>query len=427
MKEATSRGAQRDSKKGGREMKIVYIVLCTLSINGMMNAIDGIPAVTIVPVADLLGQAIDAEHRALTKQYNNLPYCCNKISQVKRIHQLLYNEQVTILQELGDQVQIAIPNLFYTTGTNNRRNTIYWTLKKNVVPLSTLHGNARAAIPTPIQFAPTITPNNQTIATLTLSYYDPITQLHFSAGTRFVVTPMQPYPDKVLVYALDPKTLQAKRIPIARTHVIMHTQELNNQQKINLYLKILKIWAHQNDGFIPYVLGGNSMTQLCTQPRFSIHESADPSGKPMAIYEWPNCTPEEPKTGFDCTGLIARAAQIAGMPYYYKNSTTIASHLAALKPTEKLADGDLIWFAGHVIVISDIQNNTMIEARGYDHGFGKVHEIELKKVFKNITTYAQLVDAYHNKKPLERLNNKGMAVQVIPKFSLLKIGSIWSN
>ena len=223
------------------------------------------------------------------------------------------------------------------------------------------------------------------------------------------------------------KTMHAKQITIPRTHAIINTDELDNQQKINLYVDILKMWATRPDGFIPYVLGGNSMTHACTQTEFAIRETTAANGTALKLYEWPNYTTNKPKTGFDCSGLIARAAQIAGMPYFYKNTVTIANYLKALKPTEHLSNGDIIWFAGHVMVVSDIKNNKTIEARGYDHGFGKVQEIELEKVFKGITTYAQLVAAYRNKKPLERLNKEGIAVQVIPTFSLLKIDSIWPN
>src|SRR5205814_4688733 len=111
---------------------------------------------------------------------------------------------------------------------------------------------------------------------------------------------------------------------------------------------------------------------------------------------------QSPKNGFDCSGVILRAAQIAGIPYFCKNTTTIAQCLTPLKSEQQLREGDLILIKGHVMIVSDITKNLLIEARSYGHGYGKLHEISIDQVFEGIETYKDLCDAYYEKKVVKR-------------------------
>ena len=52
-----------------------------------------------------------------------------------------------------------------------------------------------------------------------------------------------------------------------------------------------------------------------------------------------------------------------------------------LKKGEALEEGDLIWYNGHVMIVSDIKKNRLLRHAGYESGWGKVHEIALDKVF----------------------------------------------
>jgi hypothetical protein len=135
----------------------------------------------------------------------------------------------------------------------------------------------------------------------------------------------------------------------------------------------------------------------------------------------------KPQPGLDCAGLIARAAHLAGIPYFYKNSLTIAKHLAPLNKKETISEGDIIWLPGHVMVVSSLKDNLLVEARHYSHGYGKVHEIPLSHQFKNINSYEQLAAHFFNKKPLQRLDKSGKVVQVLPDFKILKLASVWRN
>jgi hypothetical protein len=118
---------------------------------------------------------------------------------------------------------------------------------------------------------------------------------------------------------------------------------------------------------------------------------------------------------------------LAGIPYFYKNSLTIAKHLAPLNKKETISEGDIIWLPGHVMVVSSLKDNLLVEARHYSHGYGKVHEIPLSHQFKNINSYEQLAAHFFNKKPLQRLDKSGKVVQVLPDFKILKLASVWRN
>ena len=77
------------------------------------------------------------------------------------------------------------------------------------------------------------------------------------------------------------------------------------------------------------------------------------------------------------------------------------------------------------MVISNLKTNTLIEARHYDHGYGKVHEIELGNVFNGINTYQDLLTAYRNKKSLHRKDIHGTLKQTYPLFKILRLSSVW--
>ena len=79
------------------------------------------------------------------------------------------------------------------------------------------------------------------------------------------------------------------------------------------------------------------------------------------------------------------------------------------------------------MIISSLENNTLIEARSYQHGYGIVQEIELGKVFKDMPTYGHLIKAFHARKGLVRLDRSGNEVENIKKFKLLKMSSVWKH
>ncbi len=174
--------------------------------------------------------------------------------------------------------------------------------------------------------------------------------------------------------------------------------------------------------FIPYVWGGCSYTTLCTDPYFqlkTVRSKHRPHAKPRRYFEYPTCH-TQPYNGFDCAGLILRAAQASGIPYFYKNTFTILQNLEPLQPEDQIANGDLIWLPAHIMIISDVEQNLCIEARHYAQGYGKVHETPIHKVFKDINNYQDLRAAHFSQNLIDRLNRHQKSAQKV-KIKILKL------
>jgi hypothetical protein len=369
-------------------------------------------AVTIVPVADLLGRP--APCALNDTYYQQLPICSKNSTNDSRIHQLLFNEVVEIKEQKHNQVFIHVPNAYYQLGIN--RNTQFWALEGNLIPFDVLtkKGIDIKKIPTPISSKKQ---TNSSVIILKAPFYCKKLQMHFSAGTRFVVS--QEMPETMLVYALNPTAMKMELIDIPKKNIMEQSQ--NPEGKIKCFVQVLKEFAHLPRGFIPYVWGGCSFIQACTREPFEIVQR-----ETAVTY----CRPELkqiPFTGFDCSGLIWRSAQICGIPLYAKNSSTMAKELTQLKKTDKINNGDIIWIPGHVMVISDMQKNLIIEARSYGHGYGKVQELPINQIFKDINSFSDLINAIHHNQRLVRLDNAGNVVQTIDSCKILKLSSVWKK
>ena len=133
------------------------------------------------------------------------------------------------------------------------------------------------------------------------------------------------------------------------------------------------------------------------------------------------CIRDSPYTGYDCSELIMRMAQLAGINFVWKTSQVMSEQCAPLTSDGFLEDGDLIWFPGHIVIVSSIANNEIIEARGYGSGYGCVHRIKLSECFKGIETYDNLVDAYFSQTPLFLCDKQGEVTKELPVFKILKL------
>lgn len=411
-----------------RAVHHLYIIgtLCISLMASTTNTYE--QGLIVKPMIDLIGLSFCKEYslKESNAHYKDIPLCAKSGKNgCARLHQLVYNEQVTILEAYEDEVRVEISQLFFQTAQDDTQHIGYWTHKSNVLPFDVLHkkGLDLSLIPQPISFV-SHSKTTQDIVTLVEPTYDPITNKTYSAGTRFVRAATASIGKHyVAVHALMPRTLEQVIIGLPKKNVL--TEQPNSpaeQQK--LFIAILKKWAHTQNGWIPYTWGGCSYTGICTSQEFEIKTRKTPDGV-SEYYAWPQVVP--PFSGFDCAGIIARATQIAGMPYFYKNTTTLARNMQPLVDGQHIEAGDLIWFSGHVMVVSDVHKNLVIEARGYDHGYGKIQEIKLGKVFEGICTYPQLVQAFLHKTPLKRRNSSGASVQTIPVFKILKMSSIWPD
>lgn len=380
-------------------------------------------AIAIVPVADLIGESAQklVGQKNIFTCYNELPLSSQNSSARSRLHQALFHEIVMIVAETKNEVQIALPNIFFQTNSQQKKNNTYWALKKNFIALETLkkRGVNLALLPSPIHYDTANTVKNQPIITLIMPFFDTTSKRTFSVGTRF--TMKDQHAKSFEVYALNADASALSSITIPKEYAIRTSSNTSHEEQIKTFLKLLKLWAHHHKGFIPYVWGGCSFTHACTEESF-MKSSSGISG--LSWYH-ANKYSKAPKTGFDCTGLLSRAAQAAGLPYYFKNSTTILKNLKELSLHDHMQDGDIIWIPGHVMVISDVKKNLIIEARSYDHGWGRIHEAPIAHIFKNTPTLHALLKLCTAQKPLERINKEGKIVQQITQCKLLSLRTIW--
>ena len=337
-------------------------------------------AIVVVPVADLLGQP--SQNINPNKFYNQLNPS-TELGACYRINQSLFNEIVDVIQERGPEVEIATQNCFIKNSVSDRYNK-FWTLKSNILPLNDIEINKISNI----------------LSQITLIRPFRYKNLIFSAGTNFVVQVETKNSYKVFI--LNTKTKDFDLVDIPKNYTFEPSDN-----KINDFIRILKSWTNRKK-VIPYVWGGTSFCKI-----YKKHKNASEFHKFLSKNE-------TIKSGMDCAGLILRAAQIAGIPYFYKNTTTLAANLPKIKKIDSIKNGDLIFFPGHVIIISDIDKNLCIEARGYNHGYGIVQEIPLNQLFRNINNFDELRDAYFKHQTLERLNSEGIVIQNIKNFQILK-------
>ncbi len=399
-------------------MNILLYLLCIACLLPLHANQQG---VILKPCIDLVGQPLKASGLS----YNNLPHAGGRkrpFDACPRMHQLLYNEIVEIIKQDQDELHIRVPNIFYITAQHKTPQSSFWTHKDNIVLLDTLDDKVKAHIPVPIDYKK---PNQNLAHTITLAHpwQSKACACTFSVGTRFICKPIKKGAQKVVAYAAHPHTQQLVTMAIPIAHCIIHNE--NNPDQIHSrYTKLLKEWA-QTPGTIAYVWGGSSLV-LSNHTDHYKETAVTVREKQSSIYEYIN-TAEQYKTGFDCSGLIMRAAQTAGLPYYFRNTTTLATYLKPVAQAQDLKEGDLIWIPWHVMAIGDLKENTIIEARHYNHGYGKLHEIQINKVFKDIDTFTDLFNAIAQDKPLHRLNRQGESIEIIRQAKILAIDSCWNQ
>lgn len=298
----------------------------------------------------------------------------------ERIHQLLFNERVTIVEEQENFVKILFTGTFYQVPTIQEPQISYWSDKKNFRTKNSVEQETGISIdqyvPPALDFRTSSLPENKKIITLKMPWHDTKTKSSYSVGTQFVYQAYDKKKDHFhcLIYHPTSKTIKPATIAGCQVQV-----KKINTQAIDHFVALLRSWTtHQPS--ISYVLGGCSFTGKA-------HESI----------------------GFDCSGAILRAAQIVGLPYFCKNSYTALRCLTPVSPHELPRNGDIIWLPGHLMVVSDIDRNVLIEARGHKDGFGKLHEIPLEKTFAGVKTYQDMMNIIKQNKKVSRLCVNGNA------------------
>lgn len=360
-------------------------------------------AIIICPVADAFKDYL------VNQDFEYAPEKNKKLC--LRFHQLLFNETVKVLKEKNNQILCKFDSLFYFDQKNNIKSRL-WINKNNLIYLKDIKKDNLDAIPKPYRYKNKIYTDN--ILTLIEPFYEFKTGKTYSAGTRFV----RANKDKENFYSIF---LLDNKLNKVISYVNKDISIVDYKDSKNIFLKTLSNFCKNKEDVIPYLWGGCSYVDRFKSNNFYLKSLNYLNNKVWARDDLKNSV----KTGFECSSLILRIAQIAGMPYFAKNSKAIKKTLRPLKLNEKLENGDILWYKGHVLVISDIDKNLIVESVGYSLYYGKLHEVHINKVFKNVNSYKDLLSLYFNKKGLLRLNKFAKVVKLIPKFLILKLDSIY--
>jgi len=392
------------------------LLILVFVINPLYSIPKRISAVCIVPVADLLSQKLSATgHHTVQEKYALIPLSEKEpLSLCCRTTQLLFNERVTVIDQQGEQSYIETPfwhlkNSF--SAETSDRNNRFWILTKNLKFLEELTSEENATIP-PIDTENLI----GEVITLILPWYCQEASTTYSAGTQFVITQDNDNDYQIKLY--NPKTSSLTESTVPK-NISLLTKKRSEKEKRELFLKTVQRWVHEIPGSIPYVIGGASILKTLKDSSFYEKKMSNDKIKGTAFMR-SECT-TTPHTGVDCSGLIRLACKIAGIPMNATNSTSIAQSLFTVTEPSLLQDGDIIFWKGHIAILSDIKQGLLIEARGYDDGYGLLQEIPYFIELKGIDDTKELMDAYINKKSMPRLDKKGHFRKKITDLTILSL------
>ncbi len=396
-----------------------------LVLGNNIYASEEIWAVVKVPVTDLSVEKLTHFKDSSSTYYNKFPYSpeIGRLS-CARSHQLKCNELVKVHTCLENEIECEVQHFFGLDRTQQRCKK-FWGLKKDFVFLQDLPCQlVLTSIPPSYTIDESPSLSNKNILTLTHPWFNQTTEETYSVGTRFVRSSSNDTKEQyaIVTLAASAETFILCYVPLSSA-LVEYPQDPS--QAADLFVKLLQEWVHTQDGIIPYVWGGCSHTGKKVAPSFALTSERR---KEESISFWTRESHEPgPLSGFDCSGLVLCAAQICGIPYFYKNTTTASQCMKALEPEELLNKGDILWCPGHLMVITDVENNLLIEAIGYGIGYGKLHEISVEKAFKEVKNFSELVATYRKGLPLERLNNKGCPTNKPTPFKILTMKSVWKN
>jgi len=323
-----------------------------------------------------------------------------------RAHQALFNEICEVLEEKGDAVRVVLPNIVYKEKSKNEPSD-FWAPRSAFISFDDLAYKIESSV------FPNHGAKDGSTIVLTMPFYDKITKKTYSAGTRFVRTHKDtPKFYGVILYDVARKKKVQSRVAKQQARIETNVCLKDAQKE---FVKLLYVWATMPK-VIPYVWGGSSFIYTQKDGDYTIDKN-------LRITYNNNL----PITGYDCSELVLRAAQICGLPYFCKVTFLMPEHLRTVQADEELAEGDLLWYPGHVMVVGSIERNELIESRGYSTGYGKVHAIELNKLFPEIKNYDELKKKCFNKEPITLVNKDGSFHKNITDFRIFKLSSAWEQ
>ena len=374
-----------------------FIVLSTFLFVTNTFAFKSYKAIVAVPVADILSVPFKNNIRP---QYDSIaPDYYERISDCPRIHQAIFNEIIDVLGKSNGQVRIATPNVFlFARGKKYAASG--WTLEENIVPLKSIDTKK---LPNQIRYKKGNISRKKNEIVLALPFFDEIHNQLLSAGTRLIFDTKKSTPESFAAYILNPNSLDFDIVMIPKTSCI-HKVPSSNKTRTQKFIQLLRRWSDL-DPPTEYVWGGASIGSTRKYKNY-LQRSL-------------------PQRGIDCSSLIFRAAQAYDIPLFCKNSTTLKKRLKKITKRTGIRDGDLFYINGHIMVLADKKNGTIIEARTEKHGYDRLHEMPLQEQFPAIKTYRDLEKALFRKKRLVRLDKNQKVINTYKNFQILQLRSCY--
>ncbi len=323
-----------------------------------------------------------------------------------RAHQGLFNEVVTVVQEQPDEVQVSFDHMIYGFDEKTKQPlSTFWVHRKQLGFLRELESQSVDLSVFP--------PPSGTFSGLVVVLVLPWQM--YSVGTRFVRVPAYDTPKEYGIRLFDTVKQRPLITKIPRDRVVVEAKK-NIQDRRKLFVATLNnlvdyVQALPGNKVIPYVWGGSSCLSFSEDGKFVS------DGQCWVRTEYPQIY-----TGYDCSELVWRLARICGIDeQVYKTTLPLAEKGHLLAEGERLEDGDLIVIPGHVMLVGSMKNNELIEASGYQFGYGSVHRVSLEQRFEGIVSYDKLVKAYRARQPLTLLQRDGSLQKQYPEFKLIKL------
>lgn len=391
-------------------------------VNESTKALERRIAVVTVPYADATGVSqVNCPEKRMVSIFETFPFSPDHGTfSYFRICQLKYNEIIEIIREFGAFIEVSLSN-FYFVDKKGEASSNALLLKKYVLDLSALSPQERAKLPRQIDRLSSPALYNQDVLTLLWPWKDRKSGHIYSVGTRFKRCSLKDTKKTYAFYLLDPLPQPTFRIAHIHKKDALVSYPKSFKKAIDLFLNIIKRWIRDSEGIIPYVFGGSSYTEPIADKGARIKRGFQCG---LRIRYWDRYNAQQPHSGFDCSNLILIAAQICGIPYYFKNTATIEGSLTPLPQNSMLKNGDLIWYKGHIFIISDVKRNLLIEAAGYDSGYGKLHEIALSTIFPKFKNFADLSALLNQPCEVYRLSKNKQPYKKITLFKAFRLSEL---
>lgn len=423
-----------------------FIALCAFLSSSLSALTDRLPertlpakAVCVVPVANMFNEYLnekkefkgsltrDLTDAEIRRGYYAVLASNENNTEFMRIHQLLFNQIVTVLEIKGIECKVQCEDHFSQNKEGQKPYNTYVMLTEHLVFLDDLPDNALTRyLPTPFIYH-----DEQSYAltsdvfTLTRPFRDWATGIHFSVGTRFKVVNghkrlMPGIVEIVDVYRLTPQS-SFEIMTIETKYGTFNTPTTPAQAKecIKDFLAAYATTMESHKAAATLAFGGSSITRTFNPLDYKKTSFTRPDGYKVKGFNRNQQDAAEIQTGCSMPELRSMAERVCNVPSFIKNTTTLLRLGRRLADNEQLEECDYICAQGYLGTVFSLEENFVVDIKNYMHCDGYAHLESLSKTFQGIFindglvitypihTYDDLVNAYRSKHSLAILDRTG--------------------